>query len=424
MVLVQDIPFTHGATRVKLSGPHLCIATATSYWIVNVDASEALELMDWSQPPEPDPSVRPSIAVSDQNEFMLVVWTGTGSLGFFMSGSGDPVRGTLEYPGQPISISDETRLGVDYPYIAALLPNNTIEIHSMNTMAIVAVLQCPTTLQASFLSHSLSGYLAPSMERNSVLRPVMVPLFRPTPTSPPSPMRRKRESVAPPAGSGLTPPSSPGPVPSSSRSSTGKAIPTTRSRTLVSGPRGIHALLPSTLVSQVDSLLESARIDDAIALVEEAKATAEKPETARDEGFIRELHFIQQKIGFQLLFHTRFQEAGEHFLQGEADPRLLIRLFPELRGKMLSPSDEISVFSGIADDVQKVDSVDAIVMANLVRNYHPHIEPSVEEATPTAELRRVLNVTARDMLLSYLKKLQGRVPSCVEDGAEASKVKR
>lgn len=63
-------------------------------------------------------------------------------------------------------------------------------------------------------------------------------------------------------------------------------------------------------------------------------------------------------------------------------------------------------------------------MANLVRNYHPHIQPSVEEATPTAELRRVLNMTARDMLASFLKKSRDNVASLVVDPLDVAKVQK
>lgn len=43
-------------------------------------------------------------------------------------------------------------------------------------------------------------------------------------------------------------------------------------------------------------------------------------------------------------------------------------------------------------------------MANLNRNYSPHIKPDVESATPTVELRTMLGVTARDSLRAYLIK--------------------
>lgn len=124
--------------------------------------------------------------------------------------------------------------------------------------------------------------------------------------------------------------------------------------------------------------MESARIDDAVELVEQARAKLEKAPTAADEGSVRrtltitlhrtnsvfpqlrELNLIHQRIAFQFLFSTRFEDAGKHFLAGDADPRLLVRLFPDLRGSLITPSDELEVFSGIAEKVKAFDSIDDI----------------------------------------------------------------
>ncbi|KAG8938317.1 hypothetical protein FRC03_007411, partial [Tulasnella sp. 419] len=166
-----------------------------------------IELMDWTQVPlEQGSPVRSSITVSDENEFMLTIWTGAGTLGMFMTSSAEPTRGTVEYPQHPTSLS------VDYPYIVALLPNNTLEIHSMEGLSIVAVLSCPTRLQASLLSFKIGGYLIPST-RNQAVQLVTTPLIPPlpSPTKPKSPPISPRTSSdhAPPSGSGLTPPPTP-----------------------------------------------------------------------------------------------------------------------------------------------------------------------------------------------------------------------
>lgn len=43
------------------------------------------------------------------------------------------------------------------------------------------------------------------------------------------------------------------------------------------------------------------------------------------------------------------------------------------------------------------------VTANLVRNYSPHIQPSVETAASTVDLKSHLSHQAKRMLLSYLR---------------------
>lgn len=81
--------------------------------------------------------------------------------------------------------------GLDYPYIATLLPNNMIEIHSVETQAIVQVVPAfpssPSTspalrgpmVQQLHLAASLSGYLVPSTQRSDKMRMTSVPLVRP-----------------------------------------------------------------------------------------------------------------------------------------------------------------------------------------------------------------------------------------------------
>ena len=48
------------------------------------------------------------------------------------------------------------------------------------------------------------------------------------------------------------------------------------------------------------------------------------------------------------------------------------------------------------------------VSANLVRNYSPHLPPNTRLAPQTAELRRILEMTARDMLQRYLQKARAK----------------
>ncbi|KAL0068079.1 hypothetical protein AAF712_004739 [Marasmius tenuissimus] len=47
-------------------------------------------------------------------------------------------------------------------------------------------------------------------------------------------------------------------------------------------------------------------------------------------------------------------------------------------------------------------------MANLVRNYSPHLSPNTRSAPPTAELRKILGMAAQEMLESFLKKCRRR----------------
>ena len=50
------------------------------------------------------PVVKPFILVVAESEFLILSWTGASTLGLFLTGEGDPVRGTLEWSSHPISV--------------------------------------------------------------------------------------------------------------------------------------------------------------------------------------------------------------------------------------------------------------------------------------------------------------------------------
>ena len=45
------------------------------------------------------------VAISGEKEFLVTSYTGAGTMGVFLNGQGDPVRGTMEWPDHPVSIS-------------------------------------------------------------------------------------------------------------------------------------------------------------------------------------------------------------------------------------------------------------------------------------------------------------------------------
>jgi len=75
---------------------------------------------------------------------------------------------------------------------------------------------------------------------------------------------------------------------------------------------------------------------------------------------VDEQAYVYQRIGFQCLLETRFEDAGFCLFQGELDPRILISYFPELRGALLDADPTVGVFSGIAECMPPYDSIDDI----------------------------------------------------------------
>ena len=125
-----------------------------------------------------------------------------------------------------------------------------------------------------------------------------------------------------------------------------------RSGVLVLGSNSVQSLLPSTLISQAESLLNTQRIEDAIQL-----ANLER-KRQQQQGPSAELCYVYQRIGFQCLSERLFEEAGEHLFTGGLDPRVLVGYFPGLRGSLFSATDEIDVFAGVAEYMPQDSLVD------------------------------------------------------------------
>jgi hypothetical protein len=155
-----------------------------------------------------------------------------------------------------------------------------------------------------------------------------------------------------------------------------------RSSVLVLGSNSIESLLPSTLISQVDGLLKSHRIEDAINLADQQRtklqgkagaAAADEEEVSRRVCLMMaywkrcghvlqtdELRYVYQRIGFQCLSETLFEDAGQNLFAGDLDPRVLVSYFPELRGSLFSSTSTIDLFAGVVEHMPLDSSVDDI----------------------------------------------------------------
>ncbi|KAF8966687.1 hypothetical protein BDZ97DRAFT_1917487 [Flammula alnicola] len=109
LVYQKEIPLPQGSPTITLA-------------ILDLEASSLFQVIPLSQAFDSMPfMVKPSITVISQNEFLILSWTGASTLGLFITGDGDPVRGTLQWP------SHREAICLDCPYITSLLPNDTIE---------------------------------------------------------------------------------------------------------------------------------------------------------------------------------------------------------------------------------------------------------------------------------------------------------
>ncbi|KIK11743.1 hypothetical protein PISMIDRAFT_475868 [Pisolithus microcarpus 441] len=161
-----------------------------------------------------------------------------------------------------------------------------------------------------------------------------------------------------------------------------------RPSVLLFGQSSIHALLPSTLTAQVESLLENGKIADAQALLDKAETQG---------GQLEVLQYLHQCTAFKLFGQTRFRDATQHFVKGASDPRILISYFEELRPALCeetsspeptqtdadstrSDSMEIEVYAGVQKYMPSETSVD-----DIIRNYSPYLRPQVLSETDGAD---------------------------------------
>jgi vacuolar protein sorting-associated protein 3 len=80
--------------------------------MIDLETASLFPLLPISQAPAEQPSteapqapaVKPFIIVISESEFLILSWTGASTLGLFITGEGDPIRGTLEWSSHPISV--------------------------------------------------------------------------------------------------------------------------------------------------------------------------------------------------------------------------------------------------------------------------------------------------------------------------------
>lgn len=170
-----------------------------------------------------------------------------------------------------------------------------------------------------------------------------------------------------------------------------------RSGVILFGPNSLHALVSSNIINQVEALLASHKIPEAKALADQYKTKLGKKQYTEGEE-AQELQYVYQRIGMQCFAETRFEEAGECFLDGDLDPRVVLSFYPDLIGSLLSSEDSVTLYSGIEECLPSETSVE-----DIIRNYSPYMSPNTRSAPPTTELRTIYLANAQTMLEKLLQ---------------------
>lgn len=188
----QQIPLPKGTSLVRRTGKTLCVADQECYNVLDIESASLLPILPISQSNDPTPfEIKPSITVISDHEFLILSWMGASTLGVIITTAGDPTRGTLEWDSLPESVCKYTTsreikfdrhpsLGLDYPHLTALMPDNSIVIHDIETLEVQHTI--PSSESYNWQRSSLifsPGYFVPSSERVEKMRKVPVKLVRP-----------------------------------------------------------------------------------------------------------------------------------------------------------------------------------------------------------------------------------------------------
>lgn len=207
-----------------------------------------------------------------------------------MNGNGDPTQAPIEWSSFPDSVC------VDGERILSLHLGDSIpkvEVRIMNSTEVSQTLSLPVEKSQShihLLTLARSGFSAPiNMRKDKLIRKPVV-LFE-LPTAARSGAKDKNEDYGEQAGSGLTPPPTPKPLKHSrtpsrahsrtlsiagNQSQSISVLPT--SRVLLATARGVFTLLPSSLLSQVEGLLEDGRVKEAAGVLSQVHSRHAKDE--------------------------------------------------------------------------------------------------------------------------------------------------
>ncbi|WVQ72620.1 hypothetical protein IAR50_002178 [Cryptococcus sp. DSM 104548] len=346
------------------------------------------------------------VVIPGEDEFLVTSYSGFSTLGLFLNGQGDPVRGTLEWESHPISIA------VESGWIIALLSNQTVSIHSIEDPTTpTQIISIPQSANATSLSYSPYGVRVQDLVTGERLKTVKARFLegklmsKEKESGDLSEEKKKVEHDDPPSGSGLTPPSSP------QRSKESGAVPflTTTAETFIVTPSSIYSLTLTPPVLTLERLCEEHKLNDAIAFLDEYRRQNRKgilapPSPVDQISSSLLIRYLSSYLASYLTQDASFEKAGAFWLKGKVDPRWIVRLYEGLRGKVIGLEEEGEVWQGLTELWSGLASTDDIIRASIKKNYSPHLPPSTSASPASADLRRALEQDANVMLLEILRR--------------------
>lgn len=349
--VIKDLPIPRDAFIAHRYNQSVCLATASEYALVDLESGLLQPIgLPISQSTQVSsaktrPSIVPIPAYDDEGScFLITSHSDNGTLGAFVRADGEPTARLLEWPIHPRAVV------VDFPYVCALLRNDTIHIHHLPTLTLVETLCVDPACEPRFLVPTATN------AHLSAPRPGV-------PTWPVSP-GASEAGVLPPATCARTEPP----------------------RILFGGKRTLQSL---------------ARFTPGSAMIRCAQAGAwhaAHTHLARALVWDKETRAACVVLGLHFLHETLFLQAVPWLVRGPLDPRLLLTLFPEL--ELTAPSTITLPQAAAGLWAAIPSSIDALIREHLAWNYAPDVP--LDDAV-MRDLYATLRQRAESMLVQLLQ---------------------
>jgi hypothetical protein len=386
---VQELPLVDGAITLTRHSRILCLADSQIYKLINLQQSSVTLLIPTPQVSITSPTLlgsgtqlvaRPLVAVVRKDEFLVVSGSAENqTIGIFVNANGDAIRGTLQWSSYPKSLC------VEFPYVAALLRNHSIEIHNILDQQLLQTIPLDPAMDAKGMTfgHGIKVWMD-VLSKKLKQRPWQQPQID-----------VELESLL--------------------QREIGR-YSTVAARILVFGKDSVMAQVTTPLIVQVDTLLEKNLVEEAMELAEQAKNTMSSDNNVYVERLRSELNYTYQKSGLLLLKETVFDDAFTLLSKGDMDPRVIIHMFEGLaQPQWLMESPPVLLFDGVRMLVEELGTIKNIVNHSLKDFVSPTTSSSLIDDGDTSttafsdnngnapEMRRVLLMNARDALNKYLR---------------------
>ncbi|CAO3574989.1 unnamed protein product [Mortierella alpina] len=360
----KELTLPNGALIVSRWKNFVCFADANDFNLIDCRVGRMIPVLPVVQSASSGANaqvLRPTCIAIAENEFLLASATSSGqtAIGIFCTGAGDPVRGTLQWSSYPRA------LGVEFPYVAALLRNNVVEIHNILDQKLIQTIRFDPSAELRTLVQGPGLAVWMSMLAN-------VLTMQSANMSPEMDAQQQAETER--------------------RQQEANRISTVLARVLVAGKESVSALVTTPLVLHADILLQKGHVEEALLLSEKTTTTL-SAENLHRERLQYELNYIYQKSGLIYLGETLFDDAFALLKRGNIWPQALISLFPDV----LQHSDlmrHVKLYRGIQEQLRHLRSLPDIINRTL----------SKSGGEQDAEFGKVLLANAKDVFIKYLQR--------------------